>query len=152
MVESESIPSETIGEAATEETNPNLPLWSVQMEALRKTIADTLGDDYTTDTSITEAQLADTYGIDNSLWEDYLGEKTTMSEEPEDTLIIVKPKEGKEKAVQTALEQYRAAASHNQEYSDFTQVVTIGEYVYYFQLGSDPEQIKQALKGDHAGS
>ncbi|MDR2044716.1 MAG: DUF4358 domain-containing protein [Clostridium sp.] len=147
----ESLPetSEGIGEAATEESNPELTDpeagsgWSEEMESLKAAVVEVLGDRYWPNAPLSKEVVEGTFGVAEELYDDYMAEAPLISVNV-DTLVIVKAKAGKEKEAEEALSAYRASlVESTTQYPrnigkiQASRVEAIGAYVCFVQLGAD---------------
>lgn len=129
--------------------------WSQEMEALKAAVVQALGEgNYWPDMAMLPDMLEMSFSITSDMYEDYMAEMPMISANV-DTLLIVKAKEGKLEAVQSALEAYREAQVGNtMQYPmnvgkvQASRVETIGDYVIYVQLGGDTTGVDE--KGDEA--
>ncbi len=143
-------------ESASEETE-DMPMigvegWSQEMEALKSAVVDKLGDNYWPNMPMTPDILEGLFVITPDMYEDYLAEMPMIGTNV-DTLVIVKPKAGQEKAVEDALIAYREAkVNDTMQYPmnvgkiQASTVEKIGDYICFIQLGADTMELSE--KGD----
>jgi hypothetical protein len=144
-VESTSVQEESTenaGESSAEQEETEEG-WSAEMTSLRAAVVDALGDDYWPTMQMPAEYLEMTYGLTEDMYEDYMGEMPMMSVHV-DTLLIVKPAEGQEDAVQEALQNYQADMIENSiQYPgnvgkvQASRVERVGNYVCFVLLGGD---------------
>lgn len=158
---SESAPTEETGDSG--ETQPEesgtgsaQEGWSQEMENLRTAAVEAAEAEggYWPDMPLQPDMLEMTFGLTSDMYEDYMGEMPMMSAHV-DTLLIVKAKDDKVEAVQTALEAYRdALVGDTMQYPmnvgkiQASRIETIGNYVMFVQLGGDTTQAEE--QGDEA--
>jgi hypothetical protein len=140
--------TEDTGNTATGEADAER--WSSEMETLRTAVVTALGDKYWPNAAISPEVLQGTFGLAPELYDDYMGE-TPMISVNVDTLVIVKPKEGKEQEVEDTLTAYREAQiesaaqyPRNLGKVQASQVVKIGDYVCFVMLGADSAAQEEA--------
>lgn len=116
---------------------------SEEMQAIKNAVADALGDNYWPDTEIEPDMLEGIFGITSDMYEDYMGEMPMISVNV-DTLVVVKPKDGKADAVEEALESYRQSeVDSTMQYPSnvgkiqASRVEKVGDYVCFVMLGGD---------------
>jgi hypothetical protein len=139
------------GSASTDETNTtqadgsdtNEPKWSPEMEKIRTAVVTALGDMYWPNAAISPEVLQGTFEVAPELYDDYMGESPMVSVNI-DTLVIVKPKEGKAQEVLENLEDYRtqqleSAAQYPRNIAKVqaSRVVVAGDYICFVMLGAD---------------
>jgi ABC-type transport system substrate-binding protein len=141
--ETSSTVTEDDGDSATEGTDAVADNWSPEMEKLRTAVVEALGDKYWPNAAISPEVLEGTYLVAPDLYEDYMGE-TPMISVNIDTLLIIKPKEGKAQDVEDALNDYRdaqldSAAQYPRNLGKVqaSRVEVIGDYVCFIELGAD---------------
>lgn len=132
------IEEETTAVPGAEETG-----LSEEMQAIKTAVADALGDNYWPDTEIAPDILEGIFGITSDMYEDYMGEMPMISVNV-DTLVVVKPKDGKADAVEEALESYRQSkVDSTMQYPSnvgkiqASRVERVGDYVCFVMLGGD---------------
>jgi hypothetical protein len=142
--------TEDTGNTATGEPEADAERWSSEMETLRTAVVTALGDKYWPNAAISPEVLQGTYGVTPELYDDYMGESPMVSVNV-DTLIIVKPKEGKAQEVEDTLTAYREAQvesaaqyPRNLGKVQASQVVKIGDYVCFVMLGADSAAEEEA--------
>ena len=113
------------------------------MQAIKSAVRDALGDNYWPDTEIAPDMLEGIFGITSDMYEDYMGEMPMISVNV-DTLVVVKPKDGKADAVEKALESYRQSeVDSTMQYPSIvgkiqaSRVEKVGDYVCFVMLGGD---------------
>lgn len=116
---------------------------SEEMQAIKTAVTDALGDNYWPDTEIAPDMLEGIFGITSDMYEDYMGEMPMISVNV-DTLVVVKPKDGKNDAVEEALESYRQSEiDSTMQYPSnvgkiqASRVEKVGDYVCFVMLGGD---------------
>lgn len=116
---------------------------SEEMQAIKTAVTDALGDNYWPDTEIAPDMLEGIFGITSDMYEDYMGEMPMISVNV-DTLVVVKPKDGKADAVEKALESYRQSEiDSTMQYPSnvgkiqASRVEKVGDYVCFVMLGGD---------------
>ncbi|MCI9336376.1 MAG: DUF4358 domain-containing protein [Lachnospiraceae bacterium] len=145
----ESQPAESEGAAGGYEEG-----WSQEMENLKKAVTDELGGEYWPDTQVLPDMLEMNFAITSDMYDDYLAEMPMISTNV-DTLLIVKAKDDKVEAVQSAVEAYREArVNDSMQYPmnigkvQASRIETIGNYVIFVQLGGDTQKVMD--DGDEA--
>ena len=128
--------------------------WSPQMEAIKQAVVDTFGENYWPTTAILPEVLEGNYGITPDMYVDYMGEVPMMMTNV-DTLIVIKPAEGQEQAVEDALNAYRdMLVSDTMQYPmnlgkiQASRIERVGDYVCFVQLGADVIDVLE--QGDEA--
>ena len=118
-----------------------VPAADVSITELRDAIAGAYGEFYLPNMPIDQQMLTDLYGID-AAWVDEFVAEMPMIMTNVDTLIIIKPTEGNEANVLSALEAYYDYMNNdamqypmNVQKVKATQVFAKGGYVFYFTLG-----------------
>lgn len=114
----------------------------VELDDIRETLVEVLGEHYWPNTRISPEYLAD-YGLSEELYEDFYGEVPVVSTNV-DTLIIVQAKEGCLEEVEEVINRYREALVDdtkqypmNEGKVKASRIETIGNYVCFVQLGAD---------------
>lgn len=98
------------------------------------------GDKYYPDTEMTEEQIREELGLDESLYEDVYAENTAENERP-DTFIAVKAKSGKVDKVKEKLTAYKQrlidenSFDANADKLNAAEVYSEGDYVFFVLLG-----------------
>lgn len=145
--ESEPVAGSTEESVETTESAEGLPeeagAWSEEMAGLRGAVVETLGDNYWPTMAIPAEVLEANFGLTSDMYVDYMGEMPAMSAHV-DTLLIVKAVEGKEEAVEQALQSYRDNQVENSmQYPmnlgkvQASVVERMGSYVVFALLGGD---------------
>jgi len=149
-VETQETTTEAETPEATEETQVEeefvdmaTPQWSEEMAALRQAVADALGAQYWPDMQLDAEMLEGFYGITPDMYDDYMAEMPMMSTNV-DTLLIIKAKDDKVKAVEEALNSFRdMKLEDTMQYPmnlgklQASRIQTFGNYVCFVQLGGD---------------
>jgi hypothetical protein len=124
-------------------SDANAPKWSPEMEKIRTAVVTALGDMYWPNAAISPEVLKEGFGVAPDLYDDYMAESPMVSVNI-DTLVIIKPKEGKAQEVFEILEGYRkdqqeSAAQYPRNIAKVqaSSVVTVGDYVCFVMLGAD---------------
>lgn len=128
--------------------------WSPEMTAIKQAVVDEFGENYWPATAIPAEMLEGTYGVSPDMYEDYFGEIPLMMTNV-DTLIVIKPADGKVQDVENALNAYRdMMVSDTMQYPmnlgkiQASRVERVGDCVCFVQLGAD---VMEALEqGDEA--
>lgn len=98
------------------------------------------GDKYYPDTEMTEEQIREELGLDESLYEEVYAEHTAENERP-DTFIAVKAKSGKVDEVKEKLTAYKQrlidenSFDANADKLNAAEVYSEGDYVFFVLLG-----------------
>lgn len=98
------------------------------------------GDKYYPDTEMTEEQIREELGLDESLYEEVYAENTAENERP-DTFIAVKAKSGKVDEVKEKLTTYKQrlidenSFDANADKLNAAEVYSEGDYVFFVLLG-----------------
>ena len=106
----------------------------------RDALRDVYGDKYYPDTEMTEEQIREELGLDESLYEDVYAEHTAENERP-DTFIAVKAKSGKVDEVKEKLTAYKQrlidenSFDANADKLNAAEVYSEGDYVFFVLLG-----------------
>lgn len=117
--------------------------WSEEMTAIRKAVADALGEQYWPDMQVDAETLEMIYGITPDMYDDYMAEMPMMSTNV-DTLLIIKAKDDKVEAVEEALNAFRdMKLADTMQYPmnlgklQASRIQRYGNYVCFVQLGAD---------------
>lgn len=128
--------------------------WSEEMEGLKAAVVEELGESYWPDMALLPDMLEMTFGLTADLYEDYMAEMPMIGTNV-DTLLIVRAKDDKVEAVESALEAYRdAQIGDTMQYPmnvgkvQASRIETIGNYVLFVQLGADTQEALE--EGDEA--
>lgn len=120
--------------------------WTEEMSAIRTAVTDALGEDYWPNMQLTPDLLEMTFGLTEDMYEDYLAESPMISVNV-DTMVVVKPKAGREAAVEEKLGAYRdMLVSDSMQYPmnlgkvQASRVDRIGNYICFVQLGADTQE------------
>ena len=106
----------------------------------RDALRDVYGDKYYPDTEMTEEQIREELGLDESLYEEVYAENTDENERP-DTFIAVKAKSGKVDEVKEKLTAYKQrridenSFDANADKLNAAEVYSEGDYVFFVLLG-----------------
>lgn len=106
----------------------------------RDALRDVYGDKYYPDTEMTEEQIREELGLDESLYEEVYAEHTDENERP-DTFIAVKAKSGKVDEVKEKLTAYKQrlidenSFDANADKLNAAEVYSEGDYVFFVLLG-----------------
>ena len=106
----------------------------------RDALRDVYGDKYYPDTEMTEEQIREELGLDESLYEEVYAENTDENERP-DTFIAVKAKSGKVDKVKEKLTAYKQrlidenSFDANADKLNAAEVYSEGDYVFFVLLG-----------------
>lgn len=106
----------------------------------RDALRDVYGDKYYPDTEMTEEQIREELGLDESLYEDVYAEHTAENERP-DTFIAVKAKSGKVDEVKEKLTAYKQrlidenSFDANADKLNAAEIYSEGDYVFFVLLG-----------------
>lgn len=113
------------------------------LNELEAEVKELLGDKYWPEVDLSEEELAQTTGITEDMYVDYLAQKQVLDAHI-DTMIIIHAKEDYVGAVEQALEAYRnRIIEENQDYpqnlgkAEASRMETIDDYVCFVQLGAD---------------
>lgn len=108
--------------------------------AFREALHGVYGEKYYPDTKLTEAQIREELGLDDSLYEEVYAENTAEKARP-DTFIAVKAKPGKVDAVKEKLTAYKQrllsdnAFAANTDKIDAAEIYSEGDHVFFVLLG-----------------
>ena len=106
----------------------------------RDALRDVYGDKYYPDTEMTEEQIREELGLDESLYEEVYAEHTDENERP-DTFIAVKAKSGKVYEVKEKLTAYKQrlidenSFDANADKLNAAEIYSEGDYVFFVLLG-----------------
>lgn len=106
----------------------------------RDALRDVYGDKYYPDTEMTEEQIREELGLDESLYEEVYAENTDENERP-DTFIAVKAKSGKVDEVKEKLTAYKQrlidenSFDANADKLNAAEIYSEGDYVFFVLLG-----------------
>ena len=106
----------------------------------RDALRDVYGDKYYPDTEMTEEQIREELGLDESLYEEVYADNTDENERP-DTFIAVKAKSGKVDEVKEKLTAYKQrlidenSFDANADKLNAAEVYSEGDYVFFVLLG-----------------
>ena len=120
--------------------------WSEEMQAVKDAVVEQLGDDYWPDSAMNGDMLESFFGVTADMYDDFMSEMPMISANV-DTLVVVKAKDGKADAVETALKEYQQQmVEDTMQYPmnlpkiQASKVEKIGNYVCYVQLGADTSE------------
>ncbi len=106
----------------------------------REALQGVYGDRYSPNTQLSEEQIKNELGLDNTLYEEIFAENVSGGKSP-DTFIAVKAKSGKASEIEKKLNEYKKKLSENKSYADHAakieaaQVYTEGDYVFFLLTG-----------------
>jgi len=108
--------------------------------AFREALHGVYGDKYYPDTKLTEDEIREELGLDDTLYEEVYAENTAEKAHP-DTFIAVKAKAGKVDEVKEKLTAYKQrllsdnAFAANTDKIDAAEIYSEGDYVFFVLLG-----------------
>ncbi len=133
---------ETTSGAETTEAETAAETEQVDLNEVLEAVKDAYGSDYLPDTAIDETTLAQTFGIDSGLYEEFVGEMPAISTHV-DTFLAVRAADGQGETVEELLNAYRnsqieSAVQYpmNMPKLKASKVVRYGDDVYFVMLGA----------------
>lgn len=142
----ENSSGEGTGSGASGNDTDVMGSWSEEMQAVKDAVVEQLGDDYWPDSAMNGDMLESFFGVTADMYDDFMAEMPMISANV-DTLVVVKAKDGKADAVETALKEYQQQmVEDTMQYPmnlpkiQASKVEKIGNYVCYVQLGADASE------------
>ena len=139
-------------EEQTEE-NVETPV-NVDLAEVHQAVKDAYGETYYPNMPFDATMLADTIGLTEGMYEEFIAEGPMMSANI-DMFIAVKAAEGQADAVEETLNAYRDYQINeafqyptNKVKVQASQVIRHGDYVFYVMLGDIPMEVQE--QGDEA--
>lgn len=108
--------------------------------SFREALRGVYGEKYYPDTELSEEQVREELGLDDSLYEEVYAENTAQKAHP-DTFIAVKVKEGKTEEVEKKLTAYKQRLLEDNDFAanadkiNAAEVYSEGDYVFFVLLG-----------------
>lgn len=112
----------------------------------REALRGVYGEKYYPDTQLTEAEIREELGMDNTLYEEIYAERSAQNAHP-DMFVAVKAKDGKTEEVKQKLTAYKQHLLENNNFAAHTEKINAaeiyaeGDYVFFVLLGDVEDNV-----------
>lgn len=112
----------------------------------REALRGVYGEKYYPDTQLTEAEIREELGMDNTLYEEIYAERSAQNAHP-DMFVAVKVKDGKTEEVKQKLTAYKQRLLENNNFAAHTEKINAaeiyaeGDYVFFVLLGDVEDNV-----------
>ena len=107
----------------------------------REALRGVYGEKYYPDTQLTEAEIREELGMDNTLYEEIYAERSAQNAHP-DMFVAVKVKDGKTEEVKQKLTAYKQRLLENNNFAAHTaEIYAEGDYVFFVLLGDVEDNV-----------